>query len=400
MMGEGNRLEHNKRNVSEERGKERKDNSKNRTLKKAGVLVGGLLLVGTMAKCGSNNGNSTDTSTDDSVNDAPCNPVEKSRANLKVVPGMGYDTEYDRRRCTEDEGCKMGVNIGDEIAVVNPSGMEEKWVVESVDNDLVVLKDLLTDRTMEIERGGSTFIDRTVDPETGEVIQTNHFMEVYLLGACSIGTVCEEGVSTDVDNATGRAIVALTAGEETKRVMLSDDEGTTVSIGGYTVHLTMAKVTDGHFNIVYSVEGSDEKSELGEPVVEGEEHAVNDTLNIRNESSEDSATITCANSVKVTLRIIDEDVVDEETGLPIEYERELEEGDMLEIGGKNYEIKILAKLTGQRPYELVDWNKSGVEFVDANTGERTVKYKNQTLSVGEGKIIEVGEIYVYTPPQY
>lgn len=391
MMGEGNRLEHRK-NAAEE--KNRKEEKKpNAALKKAGVLVSGLLLTGVLAKCTSDNGNnSNDTSTDTDVPTNVCDKVESSRANLQVVPGMGYDTEYDRRRCSDEDGCKTGINEGDDIVVVNPSGVEETWEVESIDNDLVVLKDKLSDRTMEIEMGGSTFIDISEDG------YTSHFMEVYLLGACSVGTTCEEGVSTDVVNATGRAVVAVSANGETKRVMLSDEEGTNVSVGGYNVTLTMAKVTEGHLNIVYSVDDSGEKSELGEPVVEGETHMVNDELAITNEVSSDSQTVECS-TVMAVLKITDTDRVDEE-GVPIPYERELAEGDMLEIGGKNYQIRILAKLIGVRPFEQTDFNKSGVEFIDMNTGEREVKYKNEVLDLGDGKTIEVGKINVYYPPGY
>jgi len=392
MMGEGKRVAYNKRNAAEEKGKERKESNKMKgALRKAGVIAGGLLLAGALAKCTSDNGNPSDTGTDTDVPASTCDKLESSRANLQVIPGMGYDTEYDRRRGSDEDGWRMGVNEGEESAIVNPAGVEETWMVESIDDDLVVLKDLLSDRTMEIELGGSTFIDIIEDSETGELSYTNHFMEVYLLGACSVGDDCE-GISTDVINATGRAIVAVSANGETKRVMLSDEEGTAVSVGGYDVTLTMAKATENQFNIVYSID-SGEKAELGEPVSEGETHMVNEELSITNEVSSDSATAECS-TIMAVLKITDSDHVDAE-GVPIPYERELEEGDTLEIGGKTYQIRILAELRGTRPFEQINWNVSGVELMDTSTGDREVKYKNGVFDLGDGKTIEVGEIKIY-----
>ena len=401
MMGEGNRLKHNRKNDAEKRGNERKKEIK-KTLKKVGVIAGGLLLVGTLAKCTSDNGNnSNDTNTDTDVPANFCDKIESSRANLQVVPGMGYDTEYESRRCSDEDGCKMGVNEGDAITVVNPTGIQEQWFVESVDNERVVLKDLLTDRTMDIEVGGATFIDVVEDPESGEPTYTTHIMDVYLLGACSIGTTCEEGgVTTDIVNSIGKAIVAVSANGETKRVMLSDEEGATVSVGGYNVTLTMNKVTEGNFNIVYRVGDSDEKAELGEPVAEGEAHAVNDELSIANEVSSDSATTACS-TVMAVLKVTDTDHVDEE-GEPIPYEVEIEDGGTVTIGGKTYQLSVLAKIAdgSVRPFEQVNLNKSGVEFMDLNTGESEVRYKNQTLDLGGGKTVQVGAINVYYPPGY
>lgn len=391
MMGEGKRLEHNKRNAAEEKGKERRENKSN-TLKKAGVMASGLLLTCALAKCGGNKSDTpADTSTDDGVTMQPCEPEEKARANLNVMPGMGYDTEDgEERRCNSEGGCLMGINEGEDIVIVNPEGVEEKWNVESIDEDMVVLKDSFSDRTIEVERGGSMYLD----VEEGVSV----FMEVQLVGSCLEG-VCENGMATDIVNATGKAMVEVTVGGETKRILLADGESTALPIAGHTVDITLVKAVDGHVNVMVSSTSTDIKAELGDPVVEDTSLEVGD-VSLKNQSSSDSATVECSR-LTATLTITDEEIVDEETGEPIPYEREFEEGSKLMLGGQEFEVtSILAKIVEEGRDEVISNPKSYVKLTNITTAEEIVLRKGERLEVDEGKTIEVGTINVIVPDYY
>jgi len=353
MMGEGKRLENSRRN--DENKEDKKKELKTGRLRKFGqacLLTGGILLAGAgLAKCTSDgNGSSSDTSTDGDVTSS-CTDNAKSRANLRVKSGWGYNTETEDRRCYNESGCDMGINLWDNIEIVNPDGLEETWTVDSIENALVTLTP--TDgsgRTIEIMPGGSVYKDGDLQS----------FVEVTLIGSCSNKT-CENGISVDVDNATGKTMLELRVGGEMKLVLLEEHETRTVSIGGRNVNITLASATESQaYVIVTEVEGT----ELGTPVNEEESVELDSDLTVMNIASSDSAVAECSD-LTVTFEV----VIHREGEEDVPFEMEFSEGDSLVFSnGKIYDVGlIVAEITGGG--SALDQDVSGVRLDDTGGSE-------------------------------
>lgn len=388
MMGEEKRLEARK-NPAEKREQDRKGKNELKGGKKNLIATGVLatsLVLGGLAGCGSNKDGPTDAQTDDDVaGEVNCEKTEKARANLEVKSGWGTVTAVDEtdeieRRCSQEK-CQMGINEGEEIIINTASNGEERWVVESVNADsegaLVVLKDPESDRTIEMQTGGSLYTDG-IDME---------FIDVKLVGVCEGGT-CENGVSADVENADGKAILLVTVGEASKRVMLSDGEAVSVEVGGRRVELLLAKATESQAYVIV------DEAELGAPVTEGEEMATEAGTTVKNEVSSDNATVQCS-TLSVTLEITD--LV---TGDPPEvFEAEFVEGGTLFIGEKAYEVRsILPEIIVIGGVERVNTDYSAVRLVETSSGDELVRYVGEEIVLDDaGKRVTVKAINVDRP---
>ncbi len=383
-MGEEKRLE-NRRNPAENREKKNELKGGKKDLIGACILTGSLALGGAaLGGCGSDNTGPRDTDTDGEV-PASCDKEERARANLRVVEGWGYDEDGESRRCSAGK-CDMGVNQGDEIMVAEPGGAGEKWRVDSVSEEKVIIKDPDTDKKVEVMAGGSLFIEG----------DQNTYVDVNLVGMCISGT-CDNGVSADVVNAEGKAILSVTAGGETKRVLLADGERATVNVGGYTVNLTLARATQTQAYVIYDVSGGEAKAELGEPVNEGSEVELVDGVTLKNEVSSDSATVQCS---KLSVKILITDYSEVEEGEePVPFEAEFGEGDLLILRDRTLKVaSILAETESSGYSEVVVANMSGVKFVEVDSGEATVLYKGESLDMPDAlQKIEVAAVNVDRP---
>ncbi|NYZ77523.1 hypothetical protein H0O02_04400 [Candidatus Micrarchaeota archaeon] len=395
-MGEGKKLEH-ERNIAE---KHEKKEPKARSALAPYLLAGGVLIAGAaLGRCASNGTTPNDAATD-SETDAPqnsCTKIEKARANVKAASGWGYDMGESQKRCSETSGCAMGMNIGDEIMIAN-SGVDEKWVVDNMtvsdEGDKVTLKNVVSDdgrnyvfgtKTIEIQAGGSLYTDGI----------ENAFIDAQLIGVCRYGT-CENGVSVDDWNATGKALLSLSVLNEdgtraTKRILLTDLESTTVTVGRYTVDLMLIKATESQAYVTYNVtSGGSAKSDLGKPVDEGYSVEVLPDVSLDNEVSSDSSIATCSR-LTVTFEITDRA---EEGGEP--FEAEFSEYDTLYLDGKEYKISsILAEMTGPNR-DVIHQNKSAVKLLEG--GSETVLYFGETMEL-DTKSVLVKSINGYRPVQ-
>jgi len=394
-MGEGKKTGYSK--IDE--GKKNKENEnvgKNSFLKM--LLVSGALVASSFAlpKCSEETRTIIKDGSSDGGNIEKCTSDKKARANLNVVSGWGYDTAEEGRRCSNSSGCKMGINLNDEIIVLVEDG-EEKWKVAEIkkenEEEVVILKPV-TDkskgesedsRIINIKKGGALYID-------GE---RNKFMEVSLLGICLNEKTCENGISMDDENAIGKAVLAITVGEETKRVLLKDLEGITLSMGGYTINLVLARATESQAYVIYNIISNDiannRSADLGEPIGEDEVVQPLEDLSIKNEVSSDSITATCG---KITVELEITNTALGESASP--YTVELKEGEtIVDTNNNEYKIDtILPEIIKSGGVEKVLDEKSAIVIKSESNGEVTVLYTDESVQYGD-LLIRVKRINVY-----
>ncbi len=387
-MGEGKGMEYSK--INEAKKKEEKKGALGKNSFFKALLLGSALTVSTfvLPKCSEEER----TVISNPVSNGKCSSDKKARANLNVISGWGYDVNDEEMRCSNSSGCKMGVNLGDEIIVLGEEN-EEKWKVAEIKKEengeeIVLLKPATTDesndtRTINIKKGGALYTD-------GE---RHKFINVSLLGICLNEETCENGISMDDKNATGKAVLAITVGEETKRVLLKDLEGISLSMGEYTIDIMLARATESQAYVIYNIVSNNinnnRRADLGEPIGEDEVLQPLEDLSIKNEVSSDSITATCR-KLSVQLEITNT-AMGENTS---PYTVELVEGDIIESGNNELTIEsLLPEIIKEDGVEKVTNAKSAISIRDKSNGEVTVLYTDESAQYGD-LLIKVNGVFV------
>ena len=406
MGGDCNKLDKERKTPANEKEQEQKEEKSKlktdlRKLRNAVILTAGILTAAaTFARCGSTDDNgSTDAHTEGEMGEVedgpdaeeagdveeeeievpPCENDEKTRANVKVPSGWGYVEDDNEKVCSSESGCLMGINEGEELVMKNADGQKERRVVESISEEALVARNAEDeDKVLEVGIGGG--IDTDGEQE--------RFVSVSLAGTCNSGT-CENGVSTDVDNATGAMTLEVKIGEDTGRVVLSDGETKTVEVGENSVTVTLVKATESQAYVIYGISGSTvEGTELGTPVDQGSEVYV-ESITLKNRASSDNAAVECR-TLYASIAVLDANLgVDE----PFTYE--YKEDGLIELGDKKYKVeKIFAEtVTKEDGTVWPDPNLSSVVFTDVDSGEEIVLYAGDEIKFEDGSTINLENVY-------